>query len=43
MEWRAIDNKVHYQNGFNYIIAKGIREVHSKCVVTKNSKEKILD
>jgi hypothetical protein len=43
MKWRAIDYKVHYQNGFNCIIAKGIREVHSKCVVTKNSKEKIFD
>jgi hypothetical protein len=25
MAWRAIDYKVHYQNGFNCIIAKRIR------------------
>jgi hypothetical protein len=45
MAWRAIDYEVRDQNGFNCIIVKKIPEVHSKSVVTKNSKreKKILD
>jgi hypothetical protein len=38
MAWRAIDYEVRDQNGFNCIMVKRIREVHSKYVVTKNSK-----
>jgi hypothetical protein len=38
MAWRAIDYEVRDQNGFNCIIVKRIREVHSKSVVTKNFK-----
>jgi hypothetical protein len=40
MEWRTIDYNVHDQIGFNCIIAKRIREVRSKFVVTKKSKRR---